>query len=116
MVHLYPIVSAFYILIQIGFKDSSHGFCYFVCVENASLSCNDDPTYVPLEKTNCGKIETLLISSIPILLNSFFPTIVMTVLVFMVAQRQEKILVNWKIVATQAVRICLEVVVWNVIP
>ena len=113
LVHIYPIVSAFYILSQIGFKDSSYGFCYFVCVENSSLSCNDDPTYVPLEKTNCGKIETLLISSIPILLNLFFPTIVMTVLVFMVAQRQEKIFVNWKTVAKQAVRICLEDVVWN---
>ena len=111
LVHIYPIVSAFYILSQIGFTDSSHGFCY---LHNASLSCDDDPTDVPSDKTKCGKTQTLLV--IPILLNLFFPTVVMTVLVFMVAQRQERILVNWKTVAKQAVRICLEVVVWNLIP
>ena len=107
LVHIYPIVSAFYILSQIGFTDSSHGFCY---LHNASLSCDDDPTDV--DKTNCGKRQTVLITSIPILLQLFFPTVVMTLLVFMVAQRQEKILVNWKTVAKQAVSI-LEDVVWN---
>ena len=115
LVHIYPFVSAFYLLSQIGFTDSSHGFCY---LDNASLSCDGDPTDVPSNKTDCGKRQTLyiLFTSIPRLLSLFFPTVVMTVLVFMVAQRQEKILVNWKIVATQAVRICLEVVVWNLIP
>ena len=114
LVHIYPIVSAIYILSRIGFTDSSHGFCY---LDNASRICDDDLTDVPSDKTNCGKIQTLLIiTSILILLNLFFPTVVMTVLVFIVAQRQEKILVNWKTVAKQAVRICLEVVVLNLIP
>ena len=113
LVHIYPFVSGFYLLSQIGYADSSHGFCY---LDNASLSCDGDPTDVPSDKTDCGKRQTLLITSIPMLLELFFPTAVMTVLVFMVAQRQEKILVNWKTVAKQAVRICLEVVVWNLIP
>ena len=89
LVHIYPFVSAFYILSQIGFTDSTYGFCYF-------------------DSAVCGKIQTLLINLIPHLLQLFFPTVVTTVLVFMVAQRQEKTLVNWKTVAKQAVRICLE--------
>jgi len=110
LVHIYPIISAFYILSCQGFNDFGMGVCMLYgsphgCWLDPSITCERGPESRLM----------ILFFIIPILLVLLFPSTVMAILFVKVKKRQENIFINAKSIAKQAV-VYLVPLYWALVP
>jgi len=110
LVHMYPIISAFYILSCQGFNDFGMGFCFLY---GSPMVCWLDPS-IPCKRGPESRLM-ILFFIIPTLLVLLFPSTVIAILFVKVRKRQENIFINAKSIAKQGV-VYLVPVYWTLVP